>query len=210
MKKTTFLLPVFLVAMLNFNCGKISPGDTTVICEKTWMTKNLDVDRYRNGDPVLRVTSPEKWEKLKTGAYCYYDNDSAKYAAIYGKLYNWYAVNDPRGLAPKGWRIPSQTEFEDLKACINSNGGSLKSTNLDFWMPPNTGATNSTGFDGRGGGSLAYGTFINLKFTGSWWSATPDDSIAAASTLYLFYGTNLLDIKNDKITVGHSVRCIKD
>lgn len=201
-------LLIMLVTLLNFGCGKISPGATTIICGKTWMTKNLDVDRYRNGDPVLRVTSPEKWEKLKTGAYCYYDNDSAKYAAIYGKLYNWYAVNDPRGLAPKGWRIPSRTEFEDLKTCINSNGGSLKSTNLDFWMPPNTGATNSTGFDGRGGGSLAYGTFINLKFSGSWWSATPAD--AAAYSLYLFYGTSLLDIKSDKITVGHSVRCIKD
>lgn len=193
---------------LLFSCGKIATSDTAVICEKTWMARNLDVSAYRNGDPIPQVTSPEKWDKIKTGAYCYYNNDSAKYAAVYGKLYNWYAVNDPRGLAPAGWRIPSRTEFEDLRTCINSNGGSLKSTNPDFWMPPNAGATNSTGFDGRGGGSLSYGTFINLRISGSWWSSTPADS--GAAVLYLFNGTGRMDIKDDKITVGHSVRCIKD
>ncbi|MCP4491705.1 MAG: hypothetical protein GY820_31030, partial [Gammaproteobacteria bacterium] len=61
------------------------------ICKQNWMTTNLDVDSYRNGDPIPKVTDPAAWEALTTGAYCYYNNDSAKYAAVYGKLYNWYA-----------------------------------------------------------------------------------------------------------------------
>ncbi|MGB3079964.1 MAG: FISUMP domain-containing protein, partial [Saprospiraceae bacterium] len=77
----------------------------------TWMTKNLNVARYRNGEPIPKVTNSTTWASLTTGAYCYYANDSATYAAVYGKLYNWYAVNDPRGLAPEGWHIPSDFEW---------------------------------------------------------------------------------------------------
>ena len=80
------------------------------ICSQTWMFKNLNVDRYRNGDPIPNVTDPAIWAGLTTGAYCYYNNDSATYAVVYGKLYNWYAVNDPRGLAPEGWHVPSDVE----------------------------------------------------------------------------------------------------
>lgn len=76
------------------------------ICCQSWMSKNLDVDKYRNGDPIPHVSDPTTWAGLTTGAYCYYANDSATYATIYGKLYNWYAVNDPRGLAPEGCMYP--------------------------------------------------------------------------------------------------------
>src|SRR5688500_18924471 len=67
------------------------------ICCQSWMTKNLNVDTYRNGDPIPKITDSGEWEFVSYGAYCYYDNDSINYAAIYGKLYNWHAVNDPRG-----------------------------------------------------------------------------------------------------------------
>ncbi len=88
------------------------------ICCQSWMTTNLDVDRYRNGDPIPHVTDPLVWKTLTTGAYCYYDNDSATYAAVYGKLYNWYAVNDPRGLAPEGWHVPTDFEWTTLADCL--------------------------------------------------------------------------------------------
>ncbi len=86
------------------------PGSTdscVSICCQYWITKNLDVTTYRNGDTIPKVTDDAEWAALTTGAYCYYDNDSATYAATYGKLYNWYAVNDSRGLAPEGWHIPT-------------------------------------------------------------------------------------------------------
>ncbi len=90
------------------------------ICYQSWMTTNLDVDSYRNGDPIPQVTTQREWKKLEnssTGAYCYYHNDSATYAAVYGKLYNWWAVNDPRGLAPEGWHVPTTFESTTLIDC---------------------------------------------------------------------------------------------
>lgn len=71
------------------------------------MINNLDLRNYRNGDPIPQEADLTVWSNLTTGAWCWYNNDSATYAATYGKLYNWYAVNDPRGLAPVGWHIPT-------------------------------------------------------------------------------------------------------
>ena len=94
------------------------------------------------------------WATLTTGAYCYYNNDSATYAATYGKLYNWYAVNDPRGLAPAGWHVPSDAEWTELINCLGGEdvaGGKMKAVSA-LWYSPNTGATNSSGFTGLPGG----------------------------------------------------------
>jgi uncharacterized protein (TIGR02145 family) len=78
------------------------------------MQKNLNVSKYKNGDIIPQVTDGTQWANLTTGAWCWYNNDSATYAATYGKLYNWYAVNDPRGLAPEGWHVPSDGEWNIL------------------------------------------------------------------------------------------------
>jgi uncharacterized protein (TIGR02145 family) len=83
------------------------------------MRENLDVVTYRNGDIIPQVTDPSLWSSLTTGAWCYYNND-ANNGGIYGKLYNWYAVNDPRGLAPEGWHVPTDEEWETL---TNKLGG---------------------------------------------------------------------------------------
>jgi len=80
--------------------------------ESEWMEENLNTDVYRNGDSIPEVKDPEEWKKLKTGAWCYYNND-AENGKKYGRLYNWYAITDPRGLTPKGWHIPSKNEFEE-------------------------------------------------------------------------------------------------
>jgi uncharacterized protein (TIGR02145 family) len=84
--------------------------ETVIIGNQEWAVKNLDVSRYRNGDIIPEVKDPKKWANLKTGAWCYYNNDPVN-GKIYGKLYNWYAVNDPRGLAPEGFHIPSSDEL---------------------------------------------------------------------------------------------------
>lgn len=83
------------------------------IGNQTWMKKNLNVTKYRNGDLIPQVTDPTQWKNLTTGAWCYYNNDSAN-GDVYGKLYNWYAVNDTRGLAPVGYHIPSNTDWTNL------------------------------------------------------------------------------------------------
>ena len=107
------------------------------ICCQRWMTRNLDVAVYRNEDPIPKVTDEAAWAALTTGAYCYYNNDSTAYAATYGKLYNWYAVNDTRGLAPEGWYIPTDFEWTTLGACLGGDGvagGSMKEIGTMHWI----------------------------------------------------------------------------
>ena len=94
----------------------LSNAQTVPIGTQVWMTKNLDVATFRNGDPIPEAKTAEEWEKAgenKQPAWCYYDNDPAN-GAKYGKLYNWYAVNDSRGLAPVGYHIPSDAEWTKL------------------------------------------------------------------------------------------------
>ncbi len=122
---------------------------SVTIGTQIWSTKNLDVARYRNGDPIPQVTNPTQWASTRTGAWCWYNNDSATYASTYGRLYNWYALNDPRGLAPQGWHVPTDEEWTiltDYLGGLSLSGGKMKSTT--GWNAPNTGATNSSGFTG--------------------------------------------------------------
>ena len=135
------------------------PSNEVTICNQVWATRNLDVTTYRNGDPIPQVTDIGQWGTLTTGAWCYYNNDPAN-GATYGKLYNWYAVNDPRGLAPAGWHVPSDSEWTTLTDCLGGvsiAGGEMKATGAmetgtGLWFAPNVGANNSSGFTGLPGG----------------------------------------------------------
>lgn len=91
---------------------------TTAIGQQVWMVENLNVDTYRNGDPIPPVQDPVAWKGLSTGAWCFYEN-KVENGTTWGRLYNWYAVNDVRGLAPEGWHIPSDDEWRQL---INALG----------------------------------------------------------------------------------------
>jgi uncharacterized protein (TIGR02145 family) len=188
------------------------------ICNQVWMDKNLNVAKYRNGDPIPKVTDTAKWKKLTTGAYCYFNNDSARYAAIYGKLYNWYAVNDPRGLAPKGWHIPGIAEWISLETCLTDTsltstsgvGAALKETGTQYWASPNTGATNRSNFKGLPGGFRDYnGTFYFLgKFGYLWTSTEYYKKYAWGRTLNYF--DMLIGRDGYKKQDGFSVRCLRD
>ena len=183
------------------------------ICCQSWMTTNLDVDSYRNGDPIPNITDPDAWQLLTTGAYCYYNNDSATYAAVYGKLYNWYAVNDPRGLAPEGWHVPTHFEWTTLTDCLGGEsvaGGLMKETGTTHWQSPNTNATNISGFTGLPGGDRqSYGAYDGIGSYCIWWSSVEHLSLYAwccslgssTSSVYVNY-----TYRND----GFSVRCIRD
>ena len=107
---------VSLIFILLIGFGCISYAQTVTIGTQVWMTKNLDVATFRNGDPIPQAKTNEEWKKAgenQQPAWCYYDNDPAN-GAKYGKLYNWYAVNDSRGLAPVGYHIPSDAEWTKL------------------------------------------------------------------------------------------------
>ena len=182
------------------------------IGNQVWMTKNLDVTRYRNGDRIPYAANRAKWASLTTGAWCWYRNDSAN-GKIYGKLYNWYAVNDPRGLAPDGWHIPSDAEWTALSAYLGGEivaDGKMKETGTTHWLAPNDGATNSSGFTGLPGGARNIdGTFYNIGFNGYWWGSTEGNTLNAWVRAISFASSYVFRNENDKRN-GFSVRCLRD
>ena len=204
--------------------GDVTIGNVT-IGNQVWTTQNLNVSTYRDGTPIPRVDNNTTWASLTTGAYCYYDNDSATYAAVYGKLYNWYAVagiwdvasfNNPslrKNLAPVGYHIPSDsmwTTLTDYLGVLSLAGGKMKVAGTTRWTTPNTGATNSSGFSGLPGGLRSLnGTFYYIGNYGYWWSST-ENLTSGAWSRYLYY--NLSDVYRDYVnkTSGFSVRCLRD
>lgn len=217
-------IKVFLALMLLFlviacsednstdNTNGPKTVDTVRIGAQTWMNKNLDVDKYRNGDIIPKVTDPAEWAALTTGAWCYYENfdDNGK---TYGKLYNWYAVADPRGLAPQGWHVPSATEWLTLIQYLGDvgiAGGKLKEAGTAHWAAPNEGADNSSGFTALPGGWRFYnGEFSNILTNGYWWTSTPYDE--KKSWYATMFSINTNAIRNGyHNNFGFSVRCVKD
>ena len=213
----TILLTTILVCcsgenLTNIPNIKIIESDIR-IGNQIWKNKNLDVSHYRNGDTIPQVTDPKKWSELTTGAWCYYDNNP-QLGAILGKLYNWYAINDPRGIAPDGWHIPSNNEWEDLIGFLGGDhiaGGKLKYTGGEVWKSPNYGATNEFGFSGLPAGYRdGWGTFSSLSELAYFYSSSESDN-AHSVCLYLYY--NGVIITRDTYILkqcGFSVRCIKD
>jgi uncharacterized protein (TIGR02145 family) len=186
---------------------------TVKTCTQIWMKQNLNTSHYRNGDPIPKVTDTTAWNALNTGAWCWYNNDSATYAATYGKLYNGYAINDPRGIAPVGWHLPSDAEWTILENCLGGfsvAGGAMKESGTTHWIAPNGGATNSSGFTGLPGGYRSgIGSFDNIKLYGFWWSTTEFDQYSLWSRNLYFDNKYMGRVINGK-RIGLSVRCIRD
>jgi len=194
---------------------------TVAIGTQVWMAENLKVTHYRDGEVIPNVTDGSTWVGLTTGAYCNYDNDVNNVAA-YGRLYNWYSVNDSRNIAPIGWHLPTDAEWKQLETYLGMSeteadaigwrgtdeGGKLKESGTTHWESPNTGATNESGFSALPGG-LRGGIYDSKVIYAYFWSSTEDGSPYALSrALYYSY------IKVHRIHFGRfygfSVRCIKD
>lgn len=191
--------------------GNVYPTIVTN-CGQAWMQKNLNVSHYRNGDIIPQVTDPTQWYDLTTGAWCYYNNDPAM-GVIYGKLYNWYAVNDSRGLAPTGYHVPSDTEWTSLETCLGGSslaGGAMKEATTIHWLSPNTEATNISGLTFLPGGTLSGGgSFDYLGSHGYWWSSTESTSMNAWDR-DLYSGSGWAFRTGNFKPWGISVRCLRD
>ncbi len=189
------------------------PEPYVTIGTQNWQRRNLDVSTYRNGDVIPYVKDNTTWANLTTGAWCWYNNDP-ELGKIYGKLYNWYAVNDSRGLAPEGWHIPSDAEWIVLTNTLGGSavaGGALKQIGTSLWNSPNTGATNSTNFTALPGGYRTdiSGVFAFLNSLGEWWSS--NEINASSGKGYTLYSSNSsLSPGTIGKKYGLSVRCIKD
>jgi clan AA aspartic protease (TIGR02281 family) len=182
------------------------------IGNQIWMAENLDVDRFRNGDPIPQVKSNEEWKRAghnKQPAWCYYENNPAN-GQKYGKLYNWYAVNDSRGLAPRGWHIPSDAEWTTLTDYLGgATSAGTKMKSKTGWMGLGNG-TNESGFSGLLAGFRSDGgTFNNIGNLGYWWSTT-DNSTTSAWFFFLYFSIGDVDRNYSNKLNGFSVRCLRD
>jgi uncharacterized protein (TIGR02145 family) len=185
---------------------------TVKIGNQLWMAENLKTTHYRNGDPIPNVTDHSPWDGLTTGAYCYYDNNAEK-AQPYGLLYNWYAVNDHRNIAPVGWHVASDAEWKILVDYLGGDadaGDKMKEKGTAHWQSPNTGATNRSGFSALPGGCrMGYGYFGNLGESALFWSSSEGTGGHAWAP---GIGSNRSRVaRNDcPMKSGLSVRCVRD
>lgn len=180
---------------------------TVQIGNQIWMAENLRVSKYRNGDLIPNVKGAYEWENLKTGGWCNYENN-IEYDADYGKLYNCYAVNDVRGLAPKGWHIPTYDEWDKLTnyfGGIEFAGGRLKEAGTAHWDEPNGGATNESGFSALPCGCRSYSDFAHVGCESYWWVNSESYSVLWIG----FFGSRMGWSKFRKQD-GLSVRCLRD
>jgi len=179
-----------------------------------WMKENLKVAHYRNGDPIPEVSDPVAWNSLNSGALCEYDNELDN-VSTYGRLYNWFAIGDIRNVAPAGWHVATDAEWQTLVDFLGGSetaGGKLKDTGTVHWTSPNTGATNESDFTGlpsgyRGG----QGSYSGIGFGTGFWTATGHEFITdAAWNRNLTY--NRQDIVHDYSgkKSGNPVRCVRD
>lgn len=177
-----------------------------------WMAENLRTTTYANGDPIPNVTAASQWGSTTTGAWVHYDNNS-QYENPYGKLYNWYTVADPRNVCPTGWHVPTDAEYTLLSDYLGGEpvaGGKMKSTGTQYWISPNTDATNESGFSGLPGGyRLNGGPFGNIGNLGYWWSSSEDDAYTAWSRGLVYVNGSVFRVNENKDT-GISVRCLRD
>jgi uncharacterized protein (TIGR02145 family) len=195
---------------LTTSCTQAAFLPTVIIGTQQWTNENLDVITYRDGTLIPQVTDATAWAALTTGAWCWYNNDPAN-GAIYGKLYNWYAVNDPRGLAPTGWHVPTDAEWTTLTTTLGGEsvaGGKMKS--IEGWRP-NTNATNESGFSALGGGfRIDSGNFMFIENTGIWWSATQQSENFVWYRKLEWYEGIVYRHNNASKPYGFSVRCVRD
>jgi len=246
--KKFFHAILYIVLLLNLitltfiSCAKDSPieakkdGANTItdidgnkykiikLGEQWWMAENLRVTHYRNGEPIPNITDNTEWKSLTSGAFCYYNNNTDN-SKLYGALYNWFAINDSRNIAPKGWHVTTDEDWKLLEITCGmeqsladkrgwrgtNEGGMLKEAGTEHWTEPNSGATNESGFNVLPGGSRysANGGFFDMGAYAFFWSSNYDSNDFAWCRNFsyrrsdIFYGTFMTNY-------GLSVRCVKD
>jgi len=189
---------------------KAPEAGTLKIGLQIWAAANLNVVTFRNGDTIPEARTNEEWVaagKAGKPAWCNYNNDP-KHGQKYGKLYNWYAVTDPRGLAPKGWSLPDAADWNQLAGQLGGAGkagNKLKSSS--GWADGFIG-TNESGFNGLPGGyRVENGTFLNLGSIATWWST--DEGKPGTAVDHYLGQRGSLETSNNPKSSGESVRCIR-
>ena len=171
-----------------------------------WLSENLNVTHYRNGDEIPLVTTLMGSDTI--GTYLNYDNNPV-HSETYGRLYSWYAVIDERGICPEGWHIPSEDEWDDLQGNLREcTPGSCPES--EYWESPNTGATNSSGFTALPGGYVRNSTFSGMGTEAHFWIEVSEGSGASHGKRKILYNHPGVGVYGSSTPHGASVRCLKD
>jgi uncharacterized protein (TIGR02145 family) len=240
MKKFFLLSSLFAVIMISPSCKKEDKSEPTpvtptptptpattvtdvdgnvyhmvTICGKVFLKENLNVGHYRNGDPIPVVNDPVVWKTLTTGACSYQYSLASSYYPIYGKVYNWYAVNDSRGLAPTGYHISTDADWTTITNCLGGDsiaGGKMKdSLYWSNFIPSN----NSSGLSIRGGGFMFQSMACPSGSCGvddnAWYWCSDGDGSGAMYRREFTYGSNYIyRALSTSMVPGYSVRGVKD
>ncbi len=177
-----------------------------------WMAENLKVTHYRNGEPIFDLLDQSAWADSLWPGYCYYDNNAAN-VPVYGLLYNWFAVNDVRNIAPTGWHVPTDEEWQTLENYLGGRsivGGKLKEIGTEHWNSPNSGATNETYFFAVPGGYRhSSSEYRYLGERAVFWTLTEYNNTQAWN-ISLIYDEIVINHGVYSRIFGFSIRCIKD
>ena len=192
---------------------------TTTIGNQVWMIENLKTTKYRNGD-LIETTIPVTLniDGYETPKYQWSFNGDENIADTYGRLYTWYAATDSRNVCPTGWHVPSDAEWTKLTKFLGGEyvaGGKLKVTGTNYWLPPNTGATNSSGFSALPSGlrdakNQFFSISRKINSCGYWWSSTESLSFSAYVRAMYSEDSTVVYRSTAHKSTGESVRCIKD
>lgn len=186
---------------------------TVKIGKQIWTAENLKTTHYQNGKKITNITD-STWFDPGTAAYCNYGNDTNN-AKSYGRLYNYYTINDGSNICPKGWHVPAIEEWEILRSNFgeeNKNAGKLKETGTTHWINTDSNTTNNSQFTALPGGIRTYiGFYTDLGKAGWWWSATTVPLQNMDGMCFgLEYDKADIIIRNELKKCGLSVRCVKD
>jgi uncharacterized protein (TIGR02145 family) len=182
--------------------------DAILIGTQTWMAENLNVIHYCNDDSIPNVTNDTVWGELTKGAYCDYNNNPSN-SEIYGRLYNWYAVNTGN-LCPTGWHVPTKEEWTTLTDFLgqtNVAGVKMKEAGTAHWMPPNN-ATNESGFTAVPGGVRPW-YYEGIRYLTRWWSIS-EYNVSYSYFLQVDYSREATCLYYERKGYGYSVRCLKN
>ena len=186
---------------------------TVQIGNQLWMSENLKTTRYNNGDEIPTGLTDEEWQNATSGALAVYDDNESN-SDIYGRLYNWYAVVDNRGVCPENFHVPTDEEYTQLTIYLGGSevaGGKMKEAGLEHWNSPNAGATNESGFSGFPGGFRNMsGNYVYVGSDG-YFRSLSEYSSSQAWYHSLHYGNSVVyqDFNMSKQS-GLSVRCVGD
>jgi uncharacterized protein (TIGR02145 family) len=232
MKKLSIFIASFLVLnntnsfgqnkdSISFNSkiqyGQVSDKEgnnyrTVVLDNKTWMAENLRVTKYKNGESIETTNPNQDISKVSEPKYYWSYKGKDSLSKIYGNLYTWYVIQDPRGVCPEGFHVPSDQEWISLINSLDGNieaGAKLKETDFVHWFKPNANATNESGFTALPGGYRDNdGKYYVLGFRGYWWSSKKNYVVMAWNS-GLIYNNDILERLDFLKKNGLSVRCVK-